>query len=225
MNWFRVFRNSKLEPKDYISISISVVALLATLFTLYKTYVETDDDLAFIIDKLPDFRITKGDGDNLFITLSARHNVTFINSGNRSAAILGMTIAATADTPANADPKRCPEMNYSYDLKPTVVKGSEIISVPTQLAEVKSRNSTNLPEGSVPVYRASSEVKSPFATVVWTCLTIEAVLPDQPIIRIQKPFANYIQLDEAAGSAGSLLDIGKPIVIFRNSLFGFGKNG
>jgi len=76
---FRVFTGLKLESKDYISIGFSMVAMLATLITLYKTYVEKNDDIAFIVDQLPEFKVSKGDGNQAVkIILRASHNMTFV---------------------------------------------------------------------------------------------------------------------------------------------------
>src|SRR5438105_4163957 len=80
-----------MAPKDWITLSVSILALIVSTLTAYWTIVRRVDDLRVVITGSPLLIFEKDiQGINFYLT---NGNITFLNLGNRPAAVTRIYLA------------------------------------------------------------------------------------------------------------------------------------
>ena len=126
--------------KDWATLTMAAFALLISAATLYLTVVRTKDDLRVVVEGSPEFLL---DYDHPKFDIITNLTMTFINVGNRPAAILGVTLFLDQSPKAELHQESCEQeigtaTTRPYDLKAVIVKAGEIISVPARLRDQHS---------------------------------------------------------------------------------------
>jgi hypothetical protein len=117
--------------KDHVSILMSTLALLISACTFYFNIIREKDDLRVVIEAAPDFEI---DYEKLAFGIQVPTYLTFINSGNRPAAVLDVKLFLDQSPKAELHQESCETEKGSATIlassfKPTIIKPSEITSV------------------------------------------------------------------------------------------------
>jgi hypothetical protein len=124
---------TKAAIKDWIAISLSVLALFISLITAYFNLVRQIDDLSTIIEGYPLPGVAT---DPARLIVSGEISVLFINSGNRPSAIsgIGYHVEQWPDSPHDGS-ESCYINSVSFDTdhQPIVVKQNEIVAAKVRL--------------------------------------------------------------------------------------------
>lgn len=115
------------KPRDWAAISISVLSLIVSCLSFYFTTLLQTDDIRVVIDGAP--YLSADDDGSLLI--EGQVKLTWVNSGNRTAAILSVAaIGRKLGEGERVNPK-CEGENWNgFELgfEPFVLKPGEIIS-------------------------------------------------------------------------------------------------
>jgi hypothetical protein len=122
---------STISPKDYLAITISLVALAISAFTAYFTVVRQTDDLRVISTEHPHVRFS---ADKARAYLGGTLSLSFINAGTRPAIIHKTHIVLYVFTEQKFE-GFCPKtvrddrrMVFETDMAPLVLRERDIIS-------------------------------------------------------------------------------------------------
>jgi hypothetical protein len=127
----------EVRPKrDWLPIFVSLFSLGISLLTAYFSVFLQEDDVRVVIEKNP-LLMRNGDGE---LILYGDQRLTFINSGNRSAALTNIEAHARVLPSINSDDRRCttaaheetPSVPIEFDAKPFVIKPGEIQYISTR---------------------------------------------------------------------------------------------
>ena len=157
--------------KDTVGFTISIAAFAISIYTLYVTNREVDELGVIVADKIPLIDMHK-EGEFTIVVPSA--TVTFVNSGTRYAAIVGMKFSV--EQPDNLSWRACDHSTskvVSFNIEPFVIKPKEIVAKSMQLA-------ADAPK-SIPVRNRSL----PSAIL---CLEFDVSTPDGLTLNITRPF-------------------------------------
>jgi hypothetical protein len=129
-----------MTSKDWATLTVSAVALLISATTLYFSVVRTKDDLRVVVEGTPSFLL---DYDHPRFDVITNLTMTFINVGNRPAAILGVTLYLDQSPAAELHQENCEHEGGTattrpYNLNAVIVKAGEIVSVSTKLHDQHS---------------------------------------------------------------------------------------
>jgi len=161
-----IFHRIKLIVKDLGSLAIACIALGLSLYNFYEAH-HFVDDLRFTIGN--DFSIPNPDYDNQEFILYGPKRLTFINSGNRSAAVLDVRFVFFQTTAKEAD--ECPKEGLDIlpaGIEPFVIKPNEVIVKSIHHDEKATRNK----EGNV-VFKMKDNVYR-----IVSCFEFDIVTPD-----------------------------------------------
>lgn len=179
--------------KDWISITLSILALTVSLGSTYFTIFRETDDLRVIINVLP----MLSEKDNR-TTLYDDQDLTFINSGNRAAAVTRVALFVSKPL-SQEDQNACTSIQMhtvfvvEYAFEPFVLRPGEImvrkLTLPRPdgkyMHEVKSAGRGKAVAGGEPItageivracVRFTIATPDNFADEVWRLLFVEKLV-------------------------------------------------
>jgi hypothetical protein len=201
--------------KDWISPILSCLALIVSAITAYFSILQQTDDVRIVTSSQP---IVVFD-DKGTLGLAGRRQITFINSGNRDAAVTDITLAIMRLRTSPVANSQCSELrnfqvaNLVYDFEPFVVTPGEIT--------IKTFDQTSFPQWKTDKVDSSRKFLSGPSNVakgdaVVTCLRISMTTPDMVVNDVYAP-KHYVIIKDfpsADPSPNSLLsDPNKPYPI------------
>src|SRR5262245_8368693 len=77
-------RKRLLEPKDYLTITLSTLAFVVSIGSVYFNIPPTDESIVLVYNQVPVVRLTQ---DRLILPREHYGEIGIINSGNRTAFI------------------------------------------------------------------------------------------------------------------------------------------
>ena len=153
-----------MKAKDWISISISILALLIAGFTAYSTFLRQVDDLSVVIEGPRGFEIDKGTKN---IVIRPDYTMTFTNAGTRGAMVqIFLALWQATEVKNQFDCDKLPLIWSNFDNDPFVVKPSEVLVQKVRFKDGILRahsNDTKPPQGKV---------------VMLTCAGFSVITPD-----------------------------------------------
>src|SRR5262245_20274054 len=177
--------------RDYWALGISLLSLSISFATLFFNFFLQKDYISFVVPDVPEaMRATDG---SVSLLVLSDPEITFINSGNRPAAIT--YFAATAKLLAPGMPRKCngQEMGGIYTLPigiPSVVlKPGEITPVKVQIPKKDKGDSINVPKN---IYSAKP------GDELLVCLHFDVVTADS-ISRVRTVPASLVTFDAYFG--------------------------
>jgi hypothetical protein len=174
-----------MSVKDWVTVVLSVFAFGISAIGLYVNLLRQTDDLRVVIDDIPEVNYSTEEGKDLpWIVIPAYPlQFTFINAGNRAAAVRSASIVIaqgkSADTPRL---KKCRDGDVGsidgvdWDIKPFVLKPNDIFVV-----DMKFKDKTfSGRELNRDVYRVGMDwsQKSRKQYMFAVCLRFNVVTPD-----------------------------------------------
>jgi hypothetical protein len=155
----------KAKIKDFLSLAISSLALVISATTAYVNLVWQSDDIRVVITTFAFYY----DQESQVLELGEMPEWTFINSGNRSAAIRGLTMAVASTFTCS---KAKEAESFRYEIEPFVIKPSEIIAKTLHI-----RPGANIQSSQVsPLLKAFVKVDKPSRFLL--CVMAHIVTPD-----------------------------------------------
>jgi hypothetical protein len=173
-----VFQRIKGLIKDFGGLVIACFALVLSMFNFYDAR-HVVDDLRFTIGN--DRNIPNPDSGHKQFILYGPHLLTFINSGNRSVALLNVSLAFFQSKEDKAG--ECPEDSseiVAAGIDPFVIKPSEILVKKVQYTDKAVRNA----EGNV-VIRMKDDVQR-----IVSCFVFDIVTPDNVQATVTVPVSS-----------------------------------
>jgi hypothetical protein len=141
---------NKLSIKDGLTITLSSLAFLVSVGSFYFSTVRQSDDLRVIITNVPGVSVVSNDRLSV-----GRGTIVFINSGNRTAAVVRIAASilqpidvAYAPTKGECGEEGGPgQHTLNYDQEPFSIKGPDIVTKNLAFAKdikdiVESENAT-----------------------------------------------------------------------------------
>jgi hypothetical protein len=153
-----------MKAKDWISIPVSIIALLIAGFTAYFTFLRQADDLSVVVEGYRRFEIDKGTKS---IATRPDYTMTFANAGTRAAMVrIFLSLSQTAEMNAQLDCDKLPLNWTSFDIDPFVVKPGDVLIQRVRLKDgiIRAQNIDPKP--------AQSKV------TVLTCAGFSVITPD-----------------------------------------------
>jgi hypothetical protein len=119
-------RKSPLEPKDYLTITLSVLAFVVSAGSAYFNILRTEEAVSVIVTK--QVLAKRASDEVLYISPREEGELVFINSGNRSIAIYSVNLLYVQ--PEDRHEPKCPASGVEFrtDVEVTIVKPNEIIA-------------------------------------------------------------------------------------------------
>lgn len=203
----------------WFPLGMSVLSLFISLATAYFNTFLQEDDLRVFIGPPPGVSRNKV-GE---IALHGAQEFTFINSGNRSAAItLVAGNARVLRTDNNDEDRRCAfgeeganSVAIAFDAKPFVIKPGEIRHIST-LPEAMILFWNAERDHSIPTVRLNRGIhQSKGSQSYLVCVMLSFVIPDGYATRWQKA-AYLLSFDDAGDEYAKetpLFEVGKPMAI------------
>jgi hypothetical protein len=114
-----------LTPKDWITLTLSILAFGISAGSAYYNIVRQSDHVRILIHTTPFITL---DQDRTRFAAEPNETVLFINSGNRTAAITAVDLRVDQD---RAKPEECGAtagIQLEYDIEPLVLKPGEIVA-------------------------------------------------------------------------------------------------
>ena len=123
--------------KDWVTITLSVLAFIISASTAYINLIRQDDDLRMVVQGDLRFRSEPhSDVEPAIGLYSEDQRITFINLGNRDASITALSLGVKVfDTDTGA--RTCEGgsgWQLAYDIEPFTVKGGESVTKTLQFA-------------------------------------------------------------------------------------------
>jgi hypothetical protein len=204
--------------KDGLTLSLSAIALLISLFTTYFSVVRKEDYLRMVVLGRPDtaFR-TSPTGTTVFAVSAADQRATFINLGNQPAEITGLKLDVRGLDPTNkAEGTECgggDGREIAYEVEPFAVKPGESVTKKLQFAKRLGLDST---EGWATV---DVRPKGGASTEFFACMIISVVTPDTVRDDLRQLMLRGVITNNTRSNAFYVADT-KPIVLLRHTRFG-----
>jgi hypothetical protein len=210
--------------RDWLPVTFSVASLIVSLTTLYFNIFLQEDNLRVVIGETP--MVSRNEGGE--IGLYGDQQLTFINSGNRPAALTRIEAHARAlQDEADRECKKPDDVRnffamvpINFDAKPFVIRPGEIQHVTTTpeagLAWRKEKAEGGTREDETPMFRLPREYhQSKGSGKYLVCITLSFVVPDNYAVRWQKAayLFSFDGADAYFADRAALFDEGKPIVI------------
>jgi hypothetical protein len=185
-----------MEVKDWITLVFAGLALIVSVISAYYANFNLTDDIRVAFTLSPYVILDDKGG----LGISGEQQVTFIDSGNRDVAVIGMTLVLYKLREAPSSNSQCDEMSniqvasLVYDFEPFILKPGEIL--------VKTFGKTLFPE----IWKddeADKHLKD-FALggsifgkgdTVFTCLRLSVTTPGMITDHAQIP-KHYIKIND-----------------------------
>jgi hypothetical protein len=178
-------------PRDKWALSISLLSIIISFGTLFFSFLLQRDHISIAVANIPEAMRAADGSVSLLVFFDPE--ITFINSGNRPAAIT--YFAATAKLLAPGAPRRCngQELGNIYTLPisiPNVVlKPGEITPVRVQIPKKDKGDSIDVPTD---IYRSKP------GDELLVCLQFDVVTPDS-VSRVRTVPATLVTFDAHFG--------------------------
>ncbi|MEH2486266.1 hypothetical protein [Bradyrhizobium sp. AZCC 2230] len=201
----------KPAGRDWLPVGISVISLAVSLVTFYINALLQVDDVRVMIGD-PPYVSTDTNGDTL---IEGGQQFSFINSGNRSAAVTTVSGLSRRLNPAAnktcASPLQFQEFPIILDAQPFVLKPSEIVVTTPTMASKKDRR-------GAPFRIPKSVFSAKVGDQVLICLNVNVVTPDNTSSAQQIPLyiLTFLEVD---AEPTLLFDPSKPIVLLKSRRF------
>lgn len=125
-------KSSHLSVREWFGIVISIAAFSLSATTTYLASLRTLDEVQVVIDKLPTVRLAPG--QIVEAAFFEEPTITFINSGNRTAAITEVFMGLIEPTVREPDDSKCgliPNINrMGFRFAPITLKPNDILPRP-----------------------------------------------------------------------------------------------
>jgi hypothetical protein len=201
--------------KDWASLSFSCLALLVSVGTAYFNVFLQQDDIRVVIGSTPTFTL-RNNGD---IATAGDQELTFINSGNRSAAITSVTALVTRqgapeDLLATCDGPDAYRMRF--DIEPFVIKPGEILVKKMPVSRDLGWNDEK--NGVLVLPKSSYEAKH--GDKYLACLAMNITTPDSFSKEVHHRAFDYVLKRLAIfepEEKRTLFERGKPVVMLQRS--------
>jgi hypothetical protein len=195
--------------KDYLTLIISTAALFVSLITAYFTFRHIDD-VRMILPDMNDLAIRMKIAEDR-LSVAASQNITFINSGNRAAAITRVVLMKFG--PFEGDETKC-QVNMdtlNYDFEPVVIKPGEILMRKVKLSDTQQSSVVSSKDGILPF--DSNTIKP---AMFLFCLSINIETPDSLLRDIRVPLVKWTMFlnPQQFDTATLLFDRTKSVKIF-----------
>jgi hypothetical protein len=163
---------NKMALKDWVTLSLSLMALLISGVTAYFSIIRQVDDLRVIVEGSA---YEDHDKDEIRVSTKIPLTMTFANLGNRPAAVTSMWL--WLNQPKTYDERQeCfgeqPKIQAGFDVQPFIVEGGKIA---TQIASIKAE------KFSVDI--SEDNHRSPLHYVTESCITFTIITADGNVVR------------------------------------------
>lgn len=210
-----------MEAKDWITGTLAFLALVLSAATAYYTTIRQADDLR-VVSSLEPVVIVDDKGK---LGVSGQQGITFINSGNRDAAVTGVTLVVFKLMGPPSTNSQCNEgrqvASLIYEVEPFIISPGEIV--------VKKFDRTLFPQLWM-TDNIDSNLKhfvlgdSLFGKgeVVFTCLRLTVTTPDMITDHALVP-KHYIAITDiphtnpGASSVSFISDSNKPYLVVQTT--------
>lgn len=186
------------EPKparDWWARGVSVLSLVVSLASVFFGFLLQRDNLSLVMGNLP-AAIRRADGAVSLHFSYGDPEITFINSGNRAAAIAYFEVTAKILDLSKSEPTACSPQGIGDQyalpiaLPNLIVKPGEILSAQLQVPKKDENNSIDIPKEKFTA-RPGDEVM--------ICLHFDVITPDS-IARSRAVLAYLVRFDEYLGA-------------------------
>jgi len=209
------------KAKDYLTIGISIAALLVALTTSFFSVVWQLDDVRVVIGETPSVYLNEANE----VVLEGSQTITFINSGNRQAAITRFQVHAIPLVGPINDKETCenpwgPLIPFVF--KRMVLKPSEIVHLELPLTDEKGFWQKRK-DGSLVLEKSISTPKHEDSYLV--CLTLDVVTPDSYVEWSRRPIFKITFAEPLTDSERqvALFERGRPIPIVQRNGYIFSR--
>jgi hypothetical protein len=205
--------------KVWLPIIFSFAALAIASATAYFTTLIASDDIRVVIGRAPMFVLTrKGD-----IDVSGISELTFINSGNRQAAIIELSALITKLENFASKVPSCRTLKTTqihFTESAFVMKPGEIlVKKPEMFLLGNANGNATIPKGFFSgIFTVNAN------DVFLACLSLTVITPDSYSKAVDQPVYKYIVRKEdepLSDPALPLFEFGKPVVMLKRSHFIF----
>ena len=157
--------------KDVVGFTISIAAFAISLYSLYATNRKVDQLGVILADDVP---LVDVHGDGQFNIVKPTATATFVNSGTRYAAVVGVRFAVEQFEELNWLPcEHADSTILTFEFEPFVIKPNEIVAKYLKLGPKEPT--------TIPIRNTSH----PSALL---CLEFDVTTPDQLTLQIARPF-------------------------------------
>lgn len=213
-----------MAAKDWVAAVGAITGILAlgvSTGSAVFNYFLQKDDLRVVLDSLPEMYnagpdIVSGSG----IAVRANQQITFINSGNRSAAITRIQLLAVQPEKGAEKTEDCSggmTIATAYDLDPFVIKPGEILLKTLRL----KKNIWPEYNGYILNYMSHlNRERDHF--LVTLCMGFSIISPDNYMEEIKRPlYSKDMPRDVpvVASPGEPIIDWGHPVVLLHNTVF------
>jgi hypothetical protein len=201
--------------KDWVSVGISCVALGVSVSTAYFNVFLQKDDLRVVIGRPPWVQMTRDKEPE--IEVIGEQELTFINLGNRTAAV---TFIGASIVPMRAakSPDACERNDnvllvytLGFDTEPFVIKAGEIVHVqatPQSIDRRKKGQNLDIP-------RKTYEPKD--GEVLLACLRLRIITPDSYVNEWEKAAYTFTVSETSPAEEKALFNEKEPLSILRQT--------
>jgi hypothetical protein len=190
-------RRQWLEPKDYLTITLSLLALLISSGGAYFTILRTDESIILISDREPWVNIA--DDEMLEVPPETEGEVIFVNSGNRAGVI--SSIAVSYIQPMDNIGSQCSSdsgVRIRTDFDSAVIKPNEVLvkkfklarAAPYSFTDVRATSAT----GGAFLFPIAAHNKGKKEIMVDVCLDIALSTPSTIYHHVEFPVFRYTAL-------------------------------
>ena len=197
-------RRTRLLIKDFIGPTISIVALVVSLCSLWLTYRTIED---FSISIGSDLPIPNPTEDNELIIHGPKW-ITFINSGNRSIAVMNVNLSVLQTKELQPSTKDCTDsVHVHVAIEPFVAKPGEVLIKAASIGyglKVNDRGDPLIPR------------QEGMRRVLW-CMVFDLITTDSVPERVYVPMISAEFETQPYGSGDVFFNHSKPIRLLPRS--------
>ena len=216
-------KEPKVNMKDWVSVTLSCLALGVSAGAAYFNIIRQTDDIR--IATLPSPFVVLDDQGK--IGVSGQQQITFINSGNRDAAITDLSLVLVRLKDAPPDDTQCDEAKGSavasllYDFEPFITRPGDIVVKTFTRTLYPDLWKTSSTDNNLKFFDLGSSMFGA-KEIVFTCLRLSVTTPDKFIADVLVP-KHYIPIEDVrhdgsvASSVKSVFDSNKPYRIVQKT--------
>lgn len=199
--------------RDWLALSLSITSIMISFGGFYFNTLFQKDDIRVVIGSSPSVGRTEKDE----LTIYGEQELTFVNSGNRAAAITNVSAVGKRIDPAIVANECCAldedtVMVFAFDVKPFVLKPGEIQTVRTQVTSEFSSKTDSF--GVMRLDKSIFEAKS--GDVVLACLNLNVVTPDSYSVQWRRP-AYRMKFNDFVTETETLFEKTEPMSVLRRT--------
>jgi hypothetical protein len=176
-----VASESGLTIKDWVTLTLSILAFVVSAGSVYLSTIRQNDDLSIVAHNVPLVFLTD---QNSLTVEQAESTIILINSGNRSATIISVGIfyrQHNDETKENCGGLSSwgSVMTFQTDLEPLVVKEKEVIARKVKIIDSKWYHKVNIKKTDTGTYTfpVKDEYRGKEYISVDVCLEVHLATP------------------------------------------------